>query len=93
MFANDVIPLWAVASIEKGGLNFGTGDVGSLLATGGVFMLISTAVLYPIIASRFRYTSSFVLITILCSIALYLEPVLTIQFIDQEKHCGLCFFC
>lgn len=82
-FVNDVLPLWAISSVSKGGLNLGTNLVGTIFAFGGIAMLFSSVAVYKVLDSKVKIKTSFMSLSLLYSFLIFLLPRIS-SFFDEK---------
>mmetsp|Transcript_17128 Transcript_17128/g.20746 ORF Transcript_17128/g.20746 Transcript_17128/m.20746 type:complete len:509 (+) Transcript_17128:2092-3618(+) len=85
IFIDDVIPLWSLASQDRGGLNFGSQDTGTLLALGGACMLFASVFVYPRVAKYLSPTSTMICCSIGSGIIAILEPII-VHWLENEAN-------
>jgi MFS family permease len=75
---DEVYPLWALATIDKGGLDWNPGTIGQVLSYAGIFMGIFQFCVYPFIAKSVGYIPM-----------LKLSSVLLVPLYIAFPYCGL----
>lgn len=69
---DEVLPLWALSSPEKGGLGYSIQQVGNVASIAGVPVLIHTFLIYPLLGKKFKQSTLFRYGQLLCGLFAYL---------------------
>ena len=82
---DEVVPLWAMSTPAKGGLNMTLAQIGAFLAFGGWVMLIYQFLIYARIAGCFSLTTIFPVSSTILGILLFTEPIVVSGLYDVNS--------
>ncbi|CAM9486293.1 unnamed protein product [Phaeothamnion confervicola] len=90
---DEVLPLWCITSVSRGGLGWQTGDIGQVLSVAGLFLVFFQFVVFPIFTRRVGAVRA-IEISIMAQVPLFFAfPVLSrLKGGDEELQAALVAF-